>query len=83
MEELRKCKNEKCKKTFVPKRKTQWFCCNECRIKWNSEIIKSTKKVNEADVKTKRNPKRSLQDISNEARKLDMSYGQYVAMIEM
>ena len=64
----RKCKNPDCGKWFDATR-NQTYCCPQCRI--------PTYKVKK---KPKPIKKCTINEVVKQAKKLDMSYGQYVAM---
>ena len=68
------CKNPKCGKEFMGVR-TQQYCCPEHRIPKGKGESKSDRKVN-----FNHNRNNSITEIAVEARKLGMSYGQYVSM---
>lgn len=69
-----------CKKTYIPRRASQLYCSDECR---NEQKRISSKKYRANRKRTKNDMKNSLQTIITEARKAGMSYGKYVAMLEM
>ena len=61
------CKNHECGKEFMGT-KTQQYCCYACRVPtYKPKKKKSIKKC-------------TINEVVKEAKKLDMSYGQYVAM---
>ena len=72
-----------CGKEFVPQVGSQTFCCAEHRLEYNNERARERKIRKRLEAKRKKQKSNSLQTISNEARKLGMSYGQYVARMEM
>lgn len=64
----KKCKNQKCGKVFKGTR-TQQYCCPDCRV----PTYKPKKKYQAIKTCT-------LREASEQAKKLGMSYGQYVAL---
>lgn len=69
-----------CKKPYIPSRASQLYCTDECR---NEQKRIRSKEFREKQKATKKNKKKSLRTIATEARKAGMSYGKYVAMLEM
>lgn len=67
MEYTKICKNPDCNKAFLGT-KTQQYCCPDCRL------VKGKYKQKE-----KKNAY-SLEEITQQAREMGMSYGKYVAM---
>ena len=64
MEFKKICKNPECRKSFMGTR-TQQYCCTGCRLS-----------------STKNKPKEpcTLDEVTNQAKRLGMSYGKYVAI---
>ena len=65
----KKCKNPKCRKDFMGTN-AQLYCCHACRAT----------EQNKTNTKRKKKTLTTLDEVAKEARKLGMSYGQYVAM---
>lgn len=69
-----------CKKPYKPIKASQLYCTAECRkesVRLRSIEFRAKQKA------TKKSKKKSLRTIATEARKAGMSYGKYVAMLEM
>ena len=80
---VKTCKYIKCGKEFYPERKGQMYCCEKCRNNQNKDNARERERQKREELKNMRNKKSSLMDISNKARELGMSYGMYVARMEM
>ena len=72
--ELKKCRY--CGKTFASKSKTNLYCCRECYVKQKSEDAKAYKRQRKSN-------SQKIIDIAQEAKAHGMSYGKYVAFLEM
>ena len=78
MSEMTEIECRVCKKKFKKKSGNQVYCSEECRNKGKGEIMRQSRK------KWKnRKKKMNLTEIEREAKEAGMSYGRYVAMIEM
>ncbi len=75
----RKCK--RCGKMFPPKNNKQTYCNPVCRIEYNKEKLIEDRK----ELKEFRSGKTNnfIRSIAAEAKAAGMSYGKYVAMIEL
>ena len=80
---VKTCKYIKCGKEFYPERKGQMYCCEKCRGDQNRERAREYDRIKREDARNQRKKKASLRDISNKAKELGMSYGMYVAQMEM
>ena len=71
-----------CKKEFTPTKTGQLYCCLECRRAKGRENERQSKEFERMKRKGKFKNK-SLRNIALEAKNAGMSYGQYVAKMEM
>ena len=82
--EMRNCKI--CGKLFVPKCNNHFYCSKECRKEGDRLTHKAYRERHKGEKKAKIKRRfildKALVNISNEARKHGMTYGQYVAMME-
>ena len=77
--ETRICKYSECSNEFTPSCSRQYYCCVKCRRKEQNNRKNSSRTY----AKKKKICNAYLRNIENEARKMGMSYGHYVAMMEM
>lgn len=79
MKEVKKC--EECQQYFVSYRANSVCCSKECSYKRRLRLMAESKE----EIKPKKKPRtkksniKSITDIAVEARKVGMTYGQYVA----
>lgn len=81
---------ELCGKQFIPTTKNARYCGEECRIKVKRQRTKEWQAKRKQEKKEQRKQefkrlvaKNELKELTIEARKHGMSYGKYVALLEM
>ena len=78
MKEVKKC--EECQKYFVSYRTNSICCSKECSYKRRLRLMaESREEIKPKKPRMKKSNMKSIADISVEARKAGMTYGQYVA----
>lgn len=70
---------EYCGSTFLRGSSMQRFCTVACRNKFNREKEKTMYLMSSQGVVPIHKPNKSITEISREAKKLGLTYGQYVA----
>ena len=78
--EPKKCKV--CEKIFTPRVASQTCCSKECSEISCKQATKAYHDNKREERIRRKNPNQALVEYAVEARKLGMSYGQYVGMIE-
>lgn len=65
------------------KKAGQIYCCTECRLKGASVLKKEYLRKENEDKKGVIERRKALTDVARKAREAGMTYGKYVAMMEM